>query len=78
MRKVLTICYTQTGQLAAIKKSVCGALEESDRISVETLVIEPEKHFPFPWPFLQFFRIFPETVAMQPVDLKPITTEYEQ
>ncbi|MDU0353042.1 dialkylresorcinol condensing enzyme [Paraglaciecola aquimarina] len=78
MHKVLTICYTQTGQLAAIKNSVCTPLEESDQISLETLVLEPEKPFPFPWPFFKFFRIFPETVKMQPIDLKAFTTKHEK
>lgn len=78
MRKVLTICYTQTGQLSAIKNSVCEVLEKSDQVSLETITITPSKPFPFPWPFLQFFRIFPETVAMQPIDIEKIVPEHEQ
>ena len=68
----------QTGQLAAIKNSVCDPLEKSAQVSVETLVLKPAKPFPFPWPFLKFFRIFPETVTMQPIDLEAFTTEHDQ
>jgi hypothetical protein len=78
MRKVLAINYSQTGQLSQILQSISQPISQSEQIEFEFINIEPAKPFPFPWPFLQFFRIFPETVAMQPVDLKPITTQYEQ
>lgn len=78
MRKILTICYTQTGQLSKIKDSICQPLEDSEQISMETIVIKPKVAFPFPWPFLKFFRIFPETVVMEPVELNPITPKYDE
>lgn len=78
MRKVLAINYSQTGQLSRILHSISQPINQSDQIELDVINIEPAKPFPFPWPFLQFFRIFPETVAMQPVDLKPITSKYEQ
>ncbi len=78
MRKVLAINYSQTGQLSRILQSISQPIIQSEQIEFEFINIEPAKPFPFPWPFLQFFRIFPETVAMQPVDLKPIITQHEQ
>lgn len=78
MRKVLAINYSQTGQLSRILQSISQPISQSEQIDFDIINIEPAKPFPFPWPFLQFFRIFPETVAMQPVDLKPITPKYEQ
>ena len=78
MRKVLTINYSQTGQLFRILNSIIQPLMQSEKIALDVLTIEPSKAFPFPWPFLQFFRIFPETVAMQPIELKPIVTNYQQ
>lgn len=72
MRKILTIKYSQTGQLSRILNSISEPLEQSDQITLDVVTIEPVKPFPFPWPFLQFFRIFPETVVMQPVELKPV------
>jgi hypothetical protein len=78
MRKVLAINYSQTGQLSRILQSISQPIIQSEQIELDFINIEPAKPFPFPWPFLQFFRIFPETVAMQPVDLKPITPKHEQ
>ncbi|WP_339724014.1 dialkylrecorsinol condensing enzyme [uncultured Paraglaciecola sp.] len=78
MRKVLAINYSQTGQLSRILQSISQPISQSEKIEFEVINIEPTRPFPFPWPFLQFFRIFPETVAMQPVDLKPVTPKHEQ
>ena len=78
MRKVLAINYSQTGQLSRILQSISQPISQSEKIEFDVVNIEPAKPFPFPWPFLQFFRIFPETVAMQPVELKPINTKYQQ
>lgn len=78
MRKVLAINYSQTGQLSRILQSISQPISQSEQIEFDVINIEPTKPFPFPWPFLQFFRIFPETVVMQPVDLKPITPKHEQ
>ncbi|WP_299082024.1 dialkylrecorsinol condensing enzyme [uncultured Paraglaciecola sp.] len=78
MRKVLAINYSQTGQLSRILQSISQPISQSEHIEFEVLNIEPAKPFPFPWPFLQFFRIFPETVAMQPIELKPSTTQDQQ
>jgi hypothetical protein len=78
MRNVLAINYSQTGQLSRILQSISQPISHSEQIDFEVINIEPTKPFPFPWPFLQFFRIFPETVVMQPVDLKPIITKHEQ
>ncbi|MBU3003506.1 dialkylrecorsinol condensing enzyme [Paraglaciecola arctica] len=78
MRKVLAINYSQTGQLSRILQSISQPITQSEQIEFEVVNVEPAKPFPFPWPFLQFFRIFPETVAMEPVELKPITPKYQQ
>lgn len=77
MRKVLAITYSQTGQLSNILKKFTQPLEHSENIEFETLVIQPKVKFPFPWPFFQFFRIFPETVYMKPVELEEIKTQYQ-
>lgn len=78
MRKVLVICYSQTGQLTQIKDSICAPIAESEAIIVDQIHIEPAKPFPFPWPFFQFFRIFPETVAMQPIALEDVETRFDK
>lgn len=78
MRKVLVINYSQTGQLTRITDSIVAPLKESDNINVDYLSIEPQQNYPFPWPFLGFFHIFPEAVKMTPQALKPIDTEVIQ
>ena len=78
MRKVLSISYSQTGQLSNITDSILKSLESSDEIEIERLIIKPEKEFPFPWPFFKFFRIFPETVSMDPIPLEAMSTKHQQ
>ncbi len=72
MRKVLVIHYSQTGQLTRITDSIITPLKQEDDIQVDYLTIEPEQSYPFPWPFLRFFHVFPEAVKMVPQALKPI------
>ncbi len=72
MRKVLVINYSQTGQLTRIVNSIIAPLQQDDEIELDYLTITPEQNYPFPWPFLRFFHIFPEAVKMTPQALKPI------
>ncbi|PKG82526.1 dialkylrecorsinol condensing enzyme [Colwellia sp. 75C3] len=72
MRKVLVIHYSQTGQLTRITDSIIAPLKQENDIQVDCLTLEPEQSYPFPWPFLRFFHIFPEAVKMTPQALKPI------
>ena len=60
MRQVLVIHFSQTGQLNRLVQSVCAPLQASDGVQVDFLALQPAQPFPFPWPFLGFFRIFPE------------------
>ncbi len=75
MRQVLVVHYSQTGQLSRLVHAVCGPLQQRDDIQVDFLAIEPAQPYPFPWPFLSFFRIFPETVLMRPQPLKPLAVD---
>ncbi len=75
MRQVLVVHYSQTGQLSRLVQSVCGPLLQRSDIQVDFLAIEPAQPYPFPWPFLSFFRIFPETVLMRPQPLKPLAVD---
>jgi len=73
-RRILVIHYTQTGQLNRVVESVLAPLADAAAIQVERLELQPQRPFPFPWPFLTFFSIFPETVAMRPQPLQPLIT----
>lgn len=75
MRQVLVVHYSQTGQLNRLVQSVCAPLLQRDDIQVDFLALEPAQPYPFPWPFLSFFRIFPETVLMRPQPLLPLAVD---
>lgn len=78
MRQVLVVHYSQTGQLSRLVESVCAPLLQRQDIQVDFLALQPAQPFPFPWPFLGFFRIFPETVLMRPQPLQPLTVDADK
>src|SRR5690606_630790 len=75
MRQVLVVHYSQTGQLGRLVQSVCTPLLARDDVQVDFLSVQPAKPYPFPWPFLTFFSIFPETVLMRPEPLQPLQVD---
>ncbi|HSX70927.1 MAG TPA: dialkylresorcinol condensing enzyme [Pseudomonas sp.] len=54
---------------------MCEPLEKRPDVQVDYLPLQPAQPFPFPWPFLGFFRIFPETVLMRPQPLLPLQVD---
>lgn len=72
MKRVLFVSYSQTGQLAAVVQSVAAPLVASPSVDVVFETLEPEEPYSFPWPFLEFFNTFPETVHSLPRPLKPL------
>lgn len=78
MRRILVIDYSQTGQTRRLRDSICAPLLADGQLKVDFLELQPEQPFPFPWPIVRFFEIFPETVQMQPVALKPIVIDASQ
>lgn len=75
MRQVLIVHFSQTGQLDRLAQSVCKPLQQCSDIQLDYLQLQPAQPYPFPWPFLDFFRIFPETVLMRPQPLLPLAVE---
>ncbi len=75
MKKVLVLHYSQTGQLTQFVKSVTSPLENSLSVEVVYRTLTPKVAYPFPWPVLQFFSIFPEAVAMIPPEMEPLDIE---
>ena len=59
--RVLTISYSQSGQIDRVVNSIAGPLREKG-IEVKRGRLIPSEPHPFPWPILQFFNQFPETV----------------
>jgi hypothetical protein len=72
MKRVLFVSYSQTGQLASVVAAVARPLTADPSIEVEFAALEPVEPYPFPWPFLQFFNTFPETVHSVPRPIKPM------
>ncbi len=65
MKRVLVVHYSQTGQLSAAVTALCQPLEkENNQIALSHECAKPEHDYPFPWPFLNFFDVFPESVYM--------------
>src|SRR3990167_10843368 len=75
MRQVLIVHFSQTGQLDRLAQSVCAPLQQQADIQLDFLQLQPAQPYPFPWPFLEFFRMFPETVLMRPQPLKPLAVD---
>lgn len=77
-KRVLVLSFSQTGQLSRLVNSIVQPLEASEDIELVRQTIEPVEPFPFPWPFLEFFNTFPETVYEDPVELKPLAITGEE
>lgn len=75
MRQVLIVHFSQTGQLDRLAQSVCAPLQAQAGVQLDFLPLQPAQPYPFPWPFLDFFRIFPETVLMRPQPLLPLAVD---
>ena len=61
MKRVLLVCYSQTGQL---RRCADAFLEPMKRAGVEVDVVtpQPKKPYPWPWGFGKFVDVFPECV----------------
>jgi hypothetical protein len=72
MKKVLVVHYSQTGQLTDIVTSILGPLASDKSIQIDTLTLQPQPDYPFPWSTQTFCDVFPESVEGVPCDLAPI------
>ena len=72
MKRILVIHFSQTGQLNEIVNSFVGPLMGVEGIDVVFEELRPQRSFPFPWGFTDFFNTFPETVHMVPVPMCPL------
>lgn len=50
-------------------------LAEAPDIELVIEQLQPQKPYPFPWPFFQFFDTFPETVYADPLPIAPLSAE---
>lgn len=70
-KKILAICYSQTGQLADIIQNLTAPMIAAGA-DVEVLRVYPETPYPFPWTGKSFFAQMPDCVLSVPTKLKPI------
>ncbi|MFT5291423.1 MAG: hypothetical protein ACI8QS_003177 [Planctomycetota bacterium] len=61
MKKVLALCYSQTGQLRRAFDALLAGLDPAE-FEVHVEVIRSRENYPFPWGFWQFMDVFPESV----------------
>jgi len=71
MKKVLVLYYSQSGQLKSVINSVTSELFD-DNIQVDIKQIKPEKKYPYPWSFYDFFDEFPEATHLDGCRVKRI------
>lgn len=69
-KKLLTIFYSQSGQLEEIVDNFIAPFVESG-VSVDKVRVRPKKDFGFPWTSARFFDAMPESVLGIPVELEP-------
>lgn len=77
-KRVLAICYSQTGQLARIAKQILAPLQENPGVDVHLEVLRPLPAYPFPWPFFRFFDAFPEAAHLIAPKLEPLALTGEE
>ena len=70
MKKVLVVYYSQSGQLSNVVDSIVRPLQYSENVEVVLREIQPKNPYPFPWDFMTFMGMFPESVALEPCDIE--------
>jgi len=72
MKRVLVVYFSQSGQLTNIVRSICDPLRAAGDIEVTMAELKPVTPYPFPWPFWQFFNIFPDAMYDDPDPIEPL------
>jgi len=73
MIRILALYYSQTGQLTRVVRSMTAPLEGRADIQIVWQNLQPKRPYPFPWPFLDFLDVFPESVHMVPPEMEPVS-----
>ena len=77
-KRVLAVCFSQTGQLSRIADHFLAPLRECAEVDVRVETLRPVADYPFPWPFLRFFDTFPETVHAAAQPLHPLSLKGDE
>ncbi|MEP7110169.1 MAG: hypothetical protein ABI760_19390 [Ferruginibacter sp.] len=71
-KKILVIYYTQSGQLGNIIENFTSPLVKEGN-TVEKVLVQPLKPYPFPWSGKSFFEQMPDSVLQVPTELLPFS-----
>lgn len=71
-KKILIVSYSQTGQLNSLVENFTKPFLGNENFELIFKNIEPKNKYPFPWDFMTFMDIFPESVYMVPCELQDI------
>lgn len=69
-KNILVVSYSQSGQLDLIVKSALSPLINHDDVNVTHKTIKPKIRYPFPWNFMKFMDVFPESVYLDPCEIE--------
>lgn len=76
-KKILIVYYSQSGQLTEIvNRFIAGFAANSAEF--DTLNIQMQKAFPFPWNSATFFDAMPESVLVKPAPIVAPQFKYKQ
>lgn len=75
MKRILTIHYSQSGQLTEIVNNFCEPIENAE---FDHVLIQPKKDFPFPWSTEVFFDIMPDCVLENPIEILQLKFNHER
>lgn len=77
MKKILAICYSQTGQLAEMLAKFGKPFSDAG-CSVEYVRVQMQSAYPFPWTAKSFFTVMPGCVLLQPAAVEPFILKEEK
>ncbi len=70
MTRILSVTYSQSGQLEAIVSNITAIFKGHAEVVHERL--KPVPDFPFPWKGIDFYDAMPESVKLIPSELQPL------
>lgn len=72
---ILVVYYSQTNRTREALDLFLGPLKADLNVRIDSISLEPERPYPYPWPKLHFFSIMPETVDEVSVALTAAAVE---
>jgi hypothetical protein len=75
VKRVLVVCYSQTGQLKRCAQSLAAPLADSGEVQVDFVELVPRTPYPFPWGLRRFLSVFPESVLGEPPTIAPAAVD---